>query len=175
MERPDTGEVRLGGHDAWDSVPRGSARRPGYVMPVFQDPVGGLDRRWPLWRILAEPARGRGDRLTRQQARPGPPSCSTGSGWPASTSTAGRAASRSARPSGSGSPARSPPTPALLVADEPTASLDVIAATAITALLREIADAGTAVLVVSHDRPRLRAYTDRIVTMHDGRLEEAES
>ena len=65
--------------------------------------------------------------------------------------------------------------PALLVADEPTASLDVIAATAITALLREIADAGTAVLVVSHDRPRLRAYADRIVTMTDGRLEGEES
>ena len=68
--------------------------------------------------------------------------------------------------------------PALATTDplaDAVAALADAPTTAITALLREIADAGTAVLVVSHDRPRLRAYADRIVTMIDGRLEGEES
>lgn len=167
MERPDAGLVRLAGHDAWD----GPAQRPGYVMPVFQDPVSGLDRRWPLWRILAEPARGRGARPSRREARDRAAELLDRVGL-AGIGVDRRPGSLSVGQAQRVGIARAlAADPALLVADEPTSSLDVIAATAITALLREIADAGTAVLVVSHDRPRLRAYADRIVTMIDGRLE----
>jgi peptide/nickel transport system ATP-binding protein len=171
MERPDAGQVRLGGHDAWT----GPRRRPGYVMPVFQDPVSGLDRRWPLWRILAEPARGRGERPSRGDARARAAELLERVGL-AGIGVDRRPGNLSVGQAQRVGIARAlAAAPALLVADEPTASLDVIAATAITALLREIADAGTAVLVVSHDRPRLRAYADRIVTMTDGRLEGEES
>jgi len=48
----------------------------------------------------------------------------------------------------------------------------VIGAAAITELLRDIADEGTAMLIVSHDEPRLRCYADRIVRITDGYLVE---
>lgn len=168
MERPDSGQVRLGGRDAWGGPPR----RPGYVMPVFQDPVSGLDRRWPLWRILAEPARGRRDTPTRRRSRERAAAllARVGLGGVDVDRTPGSLSVGQAQRVGIARALAA--EPALLVADEPTASLDVIAATAITALLRAIADGGTAVLVVSHDRPRLRSYADRIVTMHDGRLHD---
>jgi peptide/nickel transport system ATP-binding protein len=58
--------------------------------------------------------------------------------------------------------------PALVVADEPTASLDVQAAAVVSDLLRAAADGGAAVLVVSHDEIRLRSYADRVLRMRDG-------
>ncbi|WP_226365705.1 ABC transporter ATP-binding protein [Pseudonocardia sp. ICBG162] len=161
LERPDAGTVVHGA---------GSAR-PGWVMPVFQDPVASLDRRWPLWRTLVEPVRARDGRLSRAAARR-------------------RAASMLDRVGlGEVDPDRRPATlsvgqaqrvaiaralaaePALLVADEPTASLDVATAAEVTALLAGVARAGTAVLVVSHDRDRLATWADRIVTMRSGRLD----
>lgn len=60
--------------------------------------------------------------------------------------------------------------PALVVADEPTASLDVNAATMVAALLRAAADRGVGVLVVSHDEPRLSSFADRILRMRDGQF-----
>ncbi len=65
IERPDTGTVHLDGHDAWNGR---RTLRPGFVMPVFQDPVASLDRRWALWRTLTEPLLARGERLTRAGA-----------------------------------------------------------------------------------------------------------
>jgi ABC-type lipoprotein export system ATPase subunit len=49
--------------------------------------------------------------------------------------------------------------PAVVMADEPTASLDRASADALIALLRRLADRGTAVLVASHD-PNLIAAAD---------------
>ncbi|MGE0838582.1 ABC transporter ATP-binding protein [Pseudonocardia sp.] len=168
MEHPDTGTVRLDGRDT--SAP--GPRRPGLVMPVFQDPVSSLDHRWPLWRTLTEPGRARGERPSRARAQ----------------ALAADALDRVGL--GDIDPRRLPGTlsvgqaqrvaiaralaarPRLLVADEPTASLDVTTATEITTLLRTVADAGTAVLVVSHDVPRLHSYADRVLVMSRGRLDD---
>jgi putative ABC transport system ATP-binding protein len=60
--------------------------------------------------------------------------------------------------------------PKLLLADEPTASLDASAGQALMALLKTMAaDAGRAVIVVTHDS-RIFSYADRIVSMEDGRI-----
>jgi putative ABC transport system ATP-binding protein len=60
--------------------------------------------------------------------------------------------------------------PPLLLADEPTGSLDSNAGQQVIELLRSAAaDQGKAVLVVSHD-PRIRRYADRIFEMEDGWL-----
>lgn len=171
MERPDAGTVHLDGRDAWTGR---RTLRPGYVMPVFQDPVAGLDRRWPLWRTLTEPVRARGDRHPRRALR---------DLAAAALDRVGLAGIDVDRLPGSLSVGQAQRVavaralmaePALLIADEPTASLDVEAADAIAALLREIADAGAALLVVSHDRARLATYADRVVTMRAGRLAPAE-
>ena len=61
--------------------------------------------------------------------------------------------------------------PAIVVADEPTAGLDSANATAVLTLLRDAADRGTAVLVVSHEA-EARSFADRCYTMEDGHLSE---
>lgn len=57
----------------------------------------------------------------------------------------------------------------LLLADEPTGALDSANSTAIYVLLGEIAAAGAAVIVASHD-PRCRDFATRVVEMEDGRV-----
>src|SRR4051812_31281105 len=61
--------------------------------------------------------------------------------------------------------------PAVVLADEPTGELDEDTARRIVDLLRARADAGTAVLVVTHS-PDLAARADRRLSIRDGRLEE---
>lgn len=62
--------------------------------------------------------------------------------------------------------------PAILLADEPTASLDRAAADALIADLAALArDAGRTVVIVSHDA-HVWAAMDRVLTIHDGRLLE---
>jgi putative ABC transport system ATP-binding protein len=59
--------------------------------------------------------------------------------------------------------------PLAVLADEPTGNLDTRAADDIVALLRQLADDGRSILMVTHD-PRLAAYADRIVFLKDGRI-----
>ncbi|WP_374637534.1 ABC transporter ATP-binding protein [Paracoccus sp. (in: a-proteobacteria)] len=62
--------------------------------------------------------------------------------------------------------------PAILLADEPTASLDRTAADALIADLAALArDEGRTVVIVSHDA-HVWAAMDRVLTLHDGRLQE---
>ena len=61
--------------------------------------------------------------------------------------------------------------PALVLADEPTASLDSVTAQEVTRLLVEAAmEGGAGVLLVTHD-PEVAAHAHRIVTLHSGRID----
>ena len=61
--------------------------------------------------------------------------------------------------------------PAVLLADEPTGSLDSETAEAVTRLLLTAAgERGAAVVLVTHD-PAIAAYATRLVTLHSGHLE----
>ena len=57
----------------------------------------------------------------------------------------------------------------LLLADEPTGALDSETGTAILELLRERADRGAAVMMVTHEA-RFAAWADRTVYLRDGRV-----
>jgi putative ABC transport system ATP-binding protein len=60
--------------------------------------------------------------------------------------------------------------PAIVLADEPTGSLDSSAGEAAIALLRDAARADQrAVIIVSHD-PRIAPHADRVIAMLDGRV-----
>jgi ABC-type sugar transport system ATPase subunit len=56
----------------------------------------------------------------------------------------------------------------VLILDEPTRGVDVGAKAEIHALIRQLADLGKAVLVVSSELPELLALADRIIAIHEG-------
>jgi putative ABC transport system ATP-binding protein len=59
--------------------------------------------------------------------------------------------------------------PALLLADEPTGNLDSVSGDGVMALLRELHDTGTTVLIITHDR-ELATGLPRQVVMRDGQV-----
>jgi putative ABC transport system ATP-binding protein len=61
--------------------------------------------------------------------------------------------------------------PATILADEPTGELDEDTAARVLALLRERAELGAAVLVVTHS-PEVAARSDREIRLRDGRVQQ---
>jgi putative ABC transport system ATP-binding protein len=59
--------------------------------------------------------------------------------------------------------------PSVVLADEPTGELDEDTAAQVLALLREFAEDGAAVLVVTHS-PAVAAFADREIALRDGRV-----
>lgn len=176
IEMPTAGTVNLGGARATKEGTKSLnvAARDGFVMPVFQDPVSSLDRRWPIWRIITEPlmakhrknhpsraarreiARARlaevGLAQVELEARPG--ELSVGQCQRVSIARALVA------------------EPALIVADEPTSALDASTSAIVLRLLAAIAESGVAIVIVSHDRAMLNALCHRVLSMRDGVLED---
>lgn len=62
--------------------------------------------------------------------------------------------------------------PSLLLADEPTSSLDPDSAEQIIALLKEVHRAGSTVLVATHDEDALASFDCRTLMMYQGRVFE---
>ncbi len=60
--------------------------------------------------------------------------------------------------------------PALLIADEPTGNLDPQLAVEIMGLFAEFQEAGTTVLVASHDLPLIKRMKKRVIVLDHGRL-----
>ncbi|GAA2530088.1 ATP-binding cassette domain-containing protein [Pilimelia columellifera] len=168
MERPDSGQLRYRDRAAWPARSR-TARYPraGYVMPIFQDPSASLDPRWPIWRTLTEPLTASGNpgraalRATARQwldrARLGhlDPTARPGqiSGGQRQRVALLRALIAE---------------PALIVADEPTARQDVITAAAMSELLTNASQSGTAIIVVSHDTTWLRGIAHHVLPLWIG-------
>jgi ABC-type sugar transport system ATPase subunit len=61
-------------------------------------------------------------------------------------------------------------TPRVLLLDEPTRGVDVAARAEIYAVLRQLTDRGTAVVLVSSDLPELLGLADRLLVLREGRL-----
>ncbi len=59
--------------------------------------------------------------------------------------------------------------PPILLADEPTGNLDSVTAEGIVDYMRELADTGKTILLVTHEE-RLARAADRVVKMQDGRI-----
>jgi len=60
--------------------------------------------------------------------------------------------------------------PKLLILDEPTRGIDVGSKSEIHSLIREFAQSGYAVLVISSEMPEVIGVSDRILAMYDGRI-----
>ncbi len=61
-------------------------------------------------------------------------------------------------------------TPRLIIFDEPTRGIDVGAKSEIYELMRELADAGVAILMISSDMEEVIGVSDRVAVMHEGRI-----
>ncbi len=61
--------------------------------------------------------------------------------------------------------------PSLIIADEPTGSLDSVNTSKVMDIFKTIAEEGTAVIVVTHQKETLR-YASRVLSMEKGKLRE---
>ncbi|MGI8522529.1 MAG: ABC transporter ATP-binding protein [Nocardioides sp.] len=170
---PDEGRVLVGGEDV--SALRGSRlsefrRR---VQPVFQDPYGSLDPRWPVGRSVQESldahrigtAHGRGRRVRELFTTVGldpdlaerlPRDLSGGQ-----RQRVGIAAALASEPE-------------LLVADEPVSALDVSVQAQIINLFRKLTrDLGVSVVFISHDLGVVEHISDDLAVMYLGRVVES--
>jgi len=60
--------------------------------------------------------------------------------------------------------------PRILLVDEPTRGVDVGAKAEVHGILRELARAGVAVLMVSSELPEILGASDRVLVMHEGEI-----
>ena len=60
-------------------------------------------------------------------------------------------------------------TPQILVLDEPDSSLDEAGVSALKQVLKELKEAGTTIILITH-RESLLAFVDRIVEMKNGQI-----
>ena len=60
--------------------------------------------------------------------------------------------------------------PKVIIFDEPTRGIDVGAKSEIYRLMRGLADAGVAVLMISSDMEEVIGVSDRVAVMHEGRI-----
>ncbi len=164
IEPPSSGSVWLNGAT--------QPRRDGFVMPIFQDASGSLDPRWPVWRSLTEPllARHRSTKPTLSERRTLARTQLDAVGL--------RGIDLEARPTelSVGQCQRVAiaraliAKPSLLIADEPTSTLDVVTATEILRLLMQATQQGAGLVMVSHDHTMLKTFCHRVLPMQAGRL-----
>lgn len=148
--------------------------RPGAILPVFQDPVGSLVPHWPIWRSIAEPltAPGRARPLRGQRRAQVDAALATvgldmidPEARPAELSIGQCQRVALARATIA--------KPAMIVADEPTSALDSPSTWLVSKLLRDAAEEGTAILVVSHDSGFLERLADHVIGMDAGQTRAA--
>jgi ribose transport system ATP-binding protein len=60
--------------------------------------------------------------------------------------------------------------PKVMIFDEPTRGIDIGAKNEIYMLMRKLADAGVAILMISSDMEEVIGVSDRIAVMHEGQI-----
>ena len=60
--------------------------------------------------------------------------------------------------------------PKLIIADEPTGNLDPARSLEILTLLKKINELGTTVLVVTHEKPLVDQFSQRVIAIDGGRI-----
>ncbi|QNG18180.1 ABC transporter ATP-binding protein [Rhodococcus triatomae] len=155
-------EPASGGTLTWDGLD--GPPRPGQVGIVFQNAVGSLDPHWPIYRSLTEPLAPRlRSRLAKTEALSVTRTALDRVGLGDLDPT------RRPRQLSGGQAQRVAIARALvgdvwlLLADEPTASLDDATSERILDILRGLADDGLPVVMVSHADRMLRRVADTVV------------
>ncbi|GAA1612943.1 ABC transporter ATP-binding protein [Actinoplanes couchii] len=170
LVRPSAGKIVIDGADVAAFTPRQwrELRRRGTVQYVFQDPLRSLDPDLTIFDSLAEPLRIHGsadipDKVHKILARvrleqvlldrlPGELS-----GGQRQRVAVARALITE---------------PRLVLLDEPVSALDSANRVQILELLKQLRDAGTALLFISHDLGSVAGVADRIAVLYRGEIVE---
>ncbi|GGN95179.1 hypothetical protein GCM10010112_85200 [Actinoplanes lobatus] len=171
LVRPSAGRILLDGSDVAAFSPRQwrELRRRGVVQYVFQDPLRSLDPDLTIGDSLAEPLHIRGgvpdagERVRTILARvrldaelldrlPGELS-----GGQRQRVAVARALITE---------------PRLVLLDEPVSALDSANRVRVLELLKELRDAGTALMFISHDLGSVAGITDRVAVLYQGEIVE---
>lgn len=176
LEKPDRGELRLGGEDVLAKEPRGaSLRYRKRVQMVFQDPFGSLNPSQSVAHHLQRPLLRHRLARSREDARD---RCL------ALLETVGLAPARdfidrlphelSGGQRQRVAIARALAVePELLVADEPTSMLDVSIRMSVLQLLLALKrDRRLAILLITHDLASARLLADRVLVLYRGEIVE---
>jgi len=173
LDPPDAGQVLIAGEDPNALRPDALRRLRRRVQMVFQDPMGSLDPRWTIARVVAEPLAGLAPEVPRKErrARVTEALAAVGLGaealdrYPHQVSGGQRQRIAIARALVT--------DPDLIVADEPVSALDVSVQAQVLNLFMDLrARRGLALLFVSHDLDVVRHVTERVMVMVHGRVAE---
>ena len=173
LHAPEAGEVRIGGAEIVREG-RGQAKAAGAngIQIVFQDPVGALDPRWPIWRSIVEPRLARHP-ATQAEHRREAVRLIERVGLPA-----GFADRRPHQLSGGQRQrvtiARAlAAEPRLIILDEAVSALDVSVRNEILSLLDDLrAERGLTYLFISHDMGAVAQVSRDVAVLYLGRLME---
>jgi oligopeptide/dipeptide ABC transporter ATP-binding protein len=172
LEEPTSGEVLLEGRDLRRLSREELRRTRRHMQIVFQDPVGSLNPRMTVERILSEPfdihenlsRTETADRVRELLAGVGLPVDAT-SRYPHEFSGGQRQRIGIARALAL--------RPKFIVADEPVSALDVSVGAQIVNLLADLQQQfGLTYLFISHGLPLVRVISTRVAVMYLGRIVE---
>ena len=172
LAAPDGGEIRFDGAEVQALRGRALQEFRRRVQPVFQDPYGSLDPRWPVGRSVREaldcfgigaPSE-RDRRVADLLARVGLDPALAGR-LPAHLSGGQRQRVAIAAALASG--------PELIIADEPVSALDMSVQAQILNLFMDLQrDLGVASVFISHDLGVVEHVSDEIAVMYRGEIVE---
>ena len=173
LETPESGSIRFDGTEVQGLSGRALSEFRRRVQPVFQDPFGSLDPRWPVGRSVREsldcfrigtPA-DRDRRVLELFGRVGLNPAFAGR-LPASLSGGQRQRVAIAAALAS--------EPELLVADEPVSALDLSVQAQILNLFMDLQqDLGLASIFISHDLGVVEHVSQTVAVMYRGKIVEA--
>ncbi len=172
FERPDAGRVLFMGEDLAEAPPARLRQLRRGLQMVFQDPVGSLDPRHRVGRIVGEPldmldGAARGDRSARVAAalRSVGLGASDAQRYPHEFSGGQRQRIAIARALIT--------RPALIVADEPVSALDVSVQAQVLAVMKALAaEHEVTYLLISHDLAVIAYVTVDVAVMYRGAIVE---